>query len=81
MPDLRASEWALQYFKEQRALRTETTINNPYDFYINKGLGDPRGMALLQALTLAHLPRGFATRLAPASRVLRGHPYAVAQMT
>ena len=25
-----------QYFKEQRALRTETTINNPKDFYINK---------------------------------------------
>jgi hypothetical protein len=27
-----------QYFKEQHALRTETTINNPKDFYINKGL-------------------------------------------
>jgi hypothetical protein len=26
-----------QYFKEQHALRTETTINNPKDFYINKG--------------------------------------------
>jgi hypothetical protein len=27
-----------QYFKEQHALRTETTINNPKDFYINKGV-------------------------------------------
>jgi hypothetical protein len=30
-----------QYFKEQHALRTETTINNPKDFYINKGLENP----------------------------------------
>jgi hypothetical protein len=27
-----------QYFKEERALRTETTINNPKDFAINKGV-------------------------------------------
>src|SRR3954469_14615424 len=27
-----------QYFKEQHALRTETTINNPKDFYVNKGV-------------------------------------------
>jgi hypothetical protein len=27
-----------QYFKEQRALRTETTINNPNDFYVNKAV-------------------------------------------
>ncbi|MDP7081079.1 MAG: hypothetical protein QF415_14380 [Candidatus Undinarchaeales archaeon] len=27
-----------QYFKENRALRTETTINNPKDFRVNKGL-------------------------------------------
>ncbi len=27
-----------QYFKEQHALRTETTINNPKDFYINKAI-------------------------------------------
>jgi hypothetical protein len=27
-----------QYFKDQRALRTETTINDPHDFYVNKGL-------------------------------------------
>jgi hypothetical protein len=27
-----------QYFKEERALRTETTINNPGDFYTRKGL-------------------------------------------
>jgi hypothetical protein len=29
-----------QYHKEGRALRTETTINNPYDFKINKGLNN-----------------------------------------
>jgi len=27
-----------QYFKEQRALRTEVTINNPRDFWVRKGL-------------------------------------------
>jgi hypothetical protein len=27
-----------QYFKEERALRTETTINNPMDFYVRKGI-------------------------------------------
>ncbi len=27
-----------QYFKEQHALRTETTINNQMDFYVRKGL-------------------------------------------
>jgi len=27
-----------QYFKEQRALRTETTINEPTDFFLTKGL-------------------------------------------
>src|SRR5205823_2389041 len=27
-----------QYFKEERALRTETTINNPVDFYARKGI-------------------------------------------
>ena len=27
-----------QYFKEERALRTETTINDPRDFKVNKGL-------------------------------------------
>lgn len=29
-----------QYFKEQRALRTETTINDPGDFGVNKGLAN-----------------------------------------
>ena len=29
-----------QYFKENRALRTETTINNPHDFGVNKGLNN-----------------------------------------
>src|SRR6266849_520892 len=29
-----------QYHKEGRALRTETTINNPYGFKINKGLNN-----------------------------------------
>jgi hypothetical protein len=105
-----------QYFKEQHALRTETTINNPRDFYVNKGLenlphlrelghqvnrkllevervshqcvltqdaldrlqepsletgqrvsalrfGDPRVMAILQAITgFLHLLRGFHNR-------------------
>jgi hypothetical protein len=27
-----------QYFKEQHALRTETTLNNPNDFRVNKGI-------------------------------------------
>jgi len=27
-----------QYFKENQALRTETTINDPRDFYVNKGV-------------------------------------------
>jgi hypothetical protein len=27
-----------QYFKEQQALRTETTINNPMDFYVRKAV-------------------------------------------
>ncbi len=30
-----------QYFKEQRALRTETTINNPEDFYVAKAVAEP----------------------------------------
>jgi hypothetical protein len=105
-----------QYFKEERALRTETTINDPHDFYSAKGIshlpflrgageqvnrklleverlsqhctlsqealdhlqrptleaggrapglrfGDPRVMALLQALCgFAHLPQGFRNR-------------------
>jgi hypothetical protein len=29
-----------QYFKENRALRTETTINNPHDFGVNKGVAN-----------------------------------------
>lgn len=125
-----------QYFKEQRALRTETTINNPNDFYINKGIdnlshlrdlghqvnrkllevervshqcvltqdaldrlqrptveagqrtsalrfGDPRVMALFQAITaFTHLPRGFRNRdLRPQVEALLGRPYATAQMT
>jgi hypothetical protein len=125
-----------QYFKEQRALRTETTINNPDDFYVNKGLenlshlgdlgrqtnrkllevervshqcvltqdaldrlqcstceagqrapalrfGDPRVMALLQALTaFTHLPRGFRNRdLRPHVAALLGSAYTSAQMT
>ena len=36
-----------QYFKENRALRTETTINNPKDFYVNKGISN---FAHLQAI-------------------------------
>jgi hypothetical protein len=125
-----------QYFKEQHALRTETTINNPKDFYVNKALdnlpflrelghqvnrklleierishqcvltqdaldrlqqptveagqrvsalrfGDPRVMALLQALTsFTHLPRGFHNRdLRPHVEALLDRPYSAAQMT
>ena len=29
-----------QYFKEERALRTETTINDPYDFCVNKNIAN-----------------------------------------
>jgi hypothetical protein len=125
-----------QYFKEQRALRTETTINNPNDFHVNKGIpnlshlrdlgdqvnrkllevervshqcvltqdaldrlqqptveagqrtsalrfGDPRVMALLQALTgFTHLPRGFRNRdLRPQVDTLLGRAYSTTQMT
>ncbi len=125
-----------QYFKEQHALRTETTINNPKDFYVTKGVeqlgylrdlgdgvnrrllevervshtcvltqdaldrlqqptleagqrvaalrfGDPRVMAVLQALTgFTHLPRGFHNRdLRPHVAALLGRPYSAAQMT
>jgi hypothetical protein len=125
-----------QYFKEQHALRTETTINNPKDFYVAKRIdnlthlrdlgqqvnrklleverlshqcvltqdaldrlqqptveggqrvsalrfGDPRVMALLQAVTaFTHLPRGFRNRdLRPHVEALLGRPYSTAQMT
>ena len=52
-----------QYFKEQRALRTETTINNPKDFYINKAvpnlshlrdLGDQVNRKLLEVERVSH---------------------------
>jgi hypothetical protein len=125
-----------QYFKEQRALRTETTINNPKDFYVAKAVpnlahlrdlgdqvnrkllevervshqcvltqdaldrlqqptvevgqrtsalrfGDPRVMALCQAITgFVHLPRGFRNRdLRRPVEALLGRPYSAAQMT
>ncbi len=125
-----------QYFKEERALRTETTINNPKDFYVRKAVdhlaylrdlgdganrklleverlsqhcvltqdaldrlqqptvadgqrvsalrfGDPRVMALLQALTaFTHLPRGFRNRdLRPPVAALLGRAYTATQMT
>jgi hypothetical protein len=125
-----------QYFKEQHALRTETTINNPKDFYVRKAVdnlshlrdlgdgvnrklleverlshhcvltqdaldrlqqpsveagqrvsalrfGDPRVMALLQALcAFLHLPRGFHNReLRPHVAALLGRPYTAGQMT
>jgi hypothetical protein len=124
------------YFKDQRALRTETTINNPKDFYVAKAVpnlshlrdlgdqtnrkllevervshqcvltqdaldrlqqptveagqrtsalrfGDPRVMALCQAITgFAHLPRGFHNRdLRRQVEALLGRPYSAAQMT
>jgi hypothetical protein len=52
-----------QYFKEQHALRTETTINNPNDFYVNKGvsnlpylrdLGQQVNRKLLEVERLSH---------------------------
>jgi hypothetical protein len=125
-----------QYFKDQRALRTETTINNPHDFYVAKAVshlahvrdlgdqvnrkllevervshqcvltqealdrlqrptieagqrtsalrfGDPRVMALFQAITgFTLLPRGFRNRdLRPQVEALLGRPYSAAQMT
>jgi hypothetical protein len=125
-----------QYFKEQHALRTETTINNPMDFSVRKAVdnlphlrdlgdtvnrklleverlshhcvltqdaldrlqqptretgqrvsalrfGDPRVMALLQALcAVTHLPRGFRNReLRPHVAALLGRAYTAAQMT
>ena len=125
-----------QYFKEHHALRTETTINNPMDFYVRKAVdnlahlrnlgdqvnrkllevervsqqcvltqealdrlqcptvetgqrasalrfGDPRVMALLQAVAgFTHLPRGFRNRdLRPQVEALLGRSYSTAQMT
>jgi hypothetical protein len=125
-----------QYFKEQHALRTEPTINNPNDFYVAKAVpnlshlrdlgdqvnrkllevervshhcvltqdaldrlqqptvetgqrtsalrfGDPRVMALCQAITgFVHLPRGFRNRdLRRQVEALLGRPYTPAQMT
>ena len=52
-----------QYFKEQHALRTETTINNPNDFYVRKAvsnlahlrdLGDQANRKLLEVERLSH---------------------------
>jgi hypothetical protein len=52
-----------QYFKEERALRTETTFNDTYDFDINRGLsnlryvrtlGDHINRRVLQTERLAH---------------------------
>lgn len=52
-----------QYFKEQRALRTETTINNPKDFYVAKAvsnlshlrnLGDQVNRKLLEVERVSH---------------------------
>ena len=52
-----------QYFKDQRALRTETTINNPKDFYVAKAvsnlshlrdLGDQVNRKLLEVERVSH---------------------------
>ena len=52
-----------QYFKEQHALRTETTINNPMDFYVRKAidnlshlrdLGQQANRKLLEVERLSH---------------------------
>ena len=54
-----------QYHKEGRALRTETTINNPHDFRVSKRLTRPAGPAaarlttnrrLLGVQTISHDP-------------------------
>ncbi len=47
-----------QYFKENRALRTETTINNPHDFDVDKGL---RNWVFLRQLGTAINRRLLAT--------------------
>ncbi|MGH8517681.1 MAG: hypothetical protein ACREUE_09500 [Panacagrimonas sp.] len=53
-----------QYFKEQHALRTETTINNPMDFYVRKAvdnlshlreLGHQVNRKLLEVERVSHL--------------------------
>ena len=52
-----------QYFKEQHALRTETTINNPMDFYVRKAVdnlptcatsGDQVNRKLLEVERVSH---------------------------
>lgn len=57
-----------QYLKEGRALRTETTVNDPYDFDIGRSLGNlPRLRALgdaVNARLLAHERTGEEARLA-----------------
>jgi hypothetical protein len=64
-----------QYFKEQHALRTETTINNPMDFYVRKAvdnldhlrdLGEQVNRKLLEVERLSHhcvLTQGALDRL------------------
>ena len=47
-----------QYFKENRALRTETTVNNPHDFDVDKGL---RNWVFLRQLGTAINRRLLAT--------------------
>ncbi len=44
-----------QYFKENRALRTETTINNPQDFGVGKGLPNWRYLRQLAAAIIQRL--------------------------
>jgi len=43
-----------QYFKEQRALRTETTINNPKDFYVAKTVHNLRSSATSGSRSIAN---------------------------
>jgi hypothetical protein len=69
------SSHVMQYFKEQRALRTETTINNPKDFYVAKAvshvshlrdLGDQVNRKLLEVERVSHqcvLTQGALDRL------------------
>src|SRR5262249_13524207 len=58
-----------QYFKEQRALRTETTITNPQDFYVNKGVAN-----LDHLRDLAHAVNPQGARSGATRPPLRPHP-------
>ena len=51
-----------QFFKEQHALRTETTINNPKDFYVTKGVDKLGASARPRGRRQSQAPRGRAAQ-------------------